>query len=57
MRFFLFSKSLLTVCQHTGKLFLAEKVACLFSEINIADSEWSSKEENHAPFTNHSIVS
>lgn len=30
--FFLFSKLLLTVCQHTGKLFLAEKMACLSSQ-------------------------
>lgn len=30
--FLLFSKLLLTVCQHTGKLFLAEKMACLSSQ-------------------------
>lgn len=33
MRFFLlFPKLLLTVCQHTGKLFLAEKMASLSSQ-------------------------
>lgn len=30
--FLLFPKLLLTVCQHTGKLFLAEKMACLSSQ-------------------------